>query len=64
MMDNTPVYISPVRASRLFDIDRSTIYRWIKQGLLTLHEPKHTTRTWVKTADVERLIVGDDPAQE
>ncbi len=63
-MDNTPVYISPVRASRLFDIDRSTIYRWIKQGLLKLHEPKHTTRTWVKTADVEALITGEPPAQE
>ena len=63
-MDNTPVYISPVRASRLFDIDRSTIYRWIKQGRIKVHGPDHTTRTWVKTADVEALITGESPAQE
>ena len=35
-MTTTPLYVRPMQVKALYGIDRSTLYRWAKKGLVTI----------------------------
>jgi excisionase family DNA binding protein len=46
-------YLFLEEATKILNIDRTTLYRWHKNGRVTLY--KKGRRTVIKTSDVERL---------
>lgn len=51
-----PVYIRPRDARSVIGIHRTTLYRWIKAGLVDAH--KQGRATFVRLEDIEKVIEG------
>ena len=49
-----PLYVRMSRAQGMFGVHRSTIYRWCKDGLLTIH--KRGRVSLIRVAEFEALV--------
>ena len=55
MPDGTqPVFIRVARCQQIIGIHRSTIYRWAKQGLITIH--KRGRISLIRLSDINELM--------
>ena len=50
-----PLYVRMSRAQGMFGVHRSTIYRWIKKGLLTIHK-RGPGVSLIRVAEFEALV--------
>lgn len=50
------IFCRPVESKALFGVSRSTFYRWIEKGKITVHKRGNTTL--VRVEDVENYISG------
>jgi hypothetical protein len=53
---NTETYPSPDQVSKILDVDKSTLWRWRKQGYLTPIEVGGKRR--YKMSDIKRILEG------
>lgn len=60
MKDVQPIYIRAAHVQAVFGFHRSTLYRWVAAGHITLH--KRGGASFVKVAEVMAFVEGpDDP---
>lgn len=52
------IYVRPVECQALFGMHRATLYRWAKEGKITIH--KRGSASFVRVDDVRALIEGID----
>ncbi len=50
-----PLYVRMSRAQGMFGVHRSTIYRWCKDGLLTIHK-RGPGVSLIRVAEFEALV--------
>ncbi len=51
-----PIFVRASHVQPVFGIHRSTLYRWVNEGRVTLH--KHGRSSFVKVADLTAIIEG------
>lgn len=56
MVAHMPIYIRPVRAQEVFGVHRATLYRWAKDGHITIH--KRGSASFVRVDEVMKYIEG------
>lgn len=54
---SAPVYLSPRKACELLDVDRSTLLRWERLGLLAVHRFHSGHRRYL-LADLQAILNG------
>ena len=54
-----PIYVRCANVQKIFGVSRATVYRWAKEGRLTIHRPQHAPNSaFVRTAEMKNLIEG------
>lgn len=54
-----PIYVRPVRAQQLFGVHRATLYRWAKDGHITIH--KRGSTSFIHVDELRAFIEGNQP---